>query len=132
MAAYERNTGELHPLSSGIGTSSTDKRDDGGVPLTDFDEELWYGTISVGTPPNIFTGVTLFSPVQNWPSDLMPYIVDFDTGSSDLFVPSIYCNSSCSGYKVYDPSASSTSRNLNKTFELYYGDALLPGASTIY
>ena len=60
MAAYERNTGEPHPLSGGIRTLGTGKRDagPGGVTLTDFDEELWFGTISVGTPPRIFTGVT--------------------------------------------------------------------------
>ena len=57
----------------------------------------------------------------------MPFIVDFDTGSSDLFLPSIYCNSSCAGHNAYDPSASSTSRDLNKTFELDYGD----GSSTV-
>lgn len=48
--------------------------------------------------------------------------MDFDTGSSDLILPSIYCDSSCSGHETYDPSASFTSRDLNKTFELTYGD----------
>ena len=52
----------------------------------------------------------------------MSYTVDFDTGSSDLFVPSKDCDSSCSGHTPYDPFASNTSRDLNKTFTLTYGD----------
>jgi hypothetical protein len=71
MAAYERNTGSPHPLIGGIVTSS--KRDTGSVQLTDYYADLWYGTISIGTPAKSFTGVTLFSPVQNWPSDLVVY-----------------------------------------------------------
>lgn len=67
MVAYERNTGEPHPLSGGIETSSTGKRDTGRVPLTDEGDTLWFGTISVGTPAVDFTGVTLLSSVQNWP-----------------------------------------------------------------
>jgi cathepsin D len=50
------------------------------------------------------------------------YTVDFDTGSSDLFVPSKSCGSSCSGHNAYDPSASDTSRDLRKNFSLAYGD----------
>jgi cathepsin D len=120
MAAYERNTGSPHPLIGGIITSS--KRDTGSVPLIDYYADLWYGNISIGTPAKDFTGVTLFFPVQNWPSDLMSCTVDFDTGSSDLFVPSDNCSSSCSGHEAYDPSASSTSQDLGKTFSLTYGD----------
>ena len=52
--------------------------------------------------------------------------MDFDTGSSDLFLPSANCNSSCSGHKPYNASASCSSCDLNKTFELDYGD----GSST--
>jgi cathepsin D len=119
MAAYERNTGRPHPLVGGIITSS--KRATSSDSLIDYYEDLWYGTISIGTPPEDFTGVTLFSPIQKWPSDLVSDTVDFDTGSSDLFIPSKNC-SSCSGHKAYDPSASSTSHDLGQTFSLTYGD----------
>lgn len=47
--------------------------------------------------------------------------MDFDTGSSDLFLPSISCDSSCDGHARYDPSASKTSVDLNRTFDLMYG-----------
>jgi cathepsin D len=45
--------------------------------------------------------------------------VAFDTGSSDLFVPSTSCGASCEGHKKYNPSASSTSHDLGKEFALY-------------
>ena len=48
--------------------------------------------------------------------------VDFDTGSSDLFVPSPKCGESCEGHTVYNPSSSSSATDLGKTFELSYGD----------
>jgi hypothetical protein len=57
MTAYEKNTGSLHPLSGGIKTSS--KRSTGSDSLTDDNSDLWYGTISIGTPPVEFTGMTL-------------------------------------------------------------------------
>ena len=117
MAAYERNTGRVHTLVGGIITSK--RRDTGSDPLTDYNADLWYGFVSIGTPPKTFTSETLPSANQNRP---LPYAVDFDTGSSDLFVPSTNCNSTCSGHKLYDPSASSTSRDLGKTFSLAYGD----------
>ena len=48
--------------------------------------------------------------------------VDFDTGSSDLFVPGAACDSSCAGHKKYIPASSSTSKNLGKTFNITFGD----------
>jgi cathepsin D len=48
--------------------------------------------------------------------------VDFDTGSSDLFLPDKNCTSNCTGHTLYNPKASSTSKKLGKTFSLQYGD----------
>ncbi|KAH9031554.1 acid protease [Lactarius hengduanensis] len=48
--------------------------------------------------------------------------VVFDTGSSDLFLPASDCNSTCSGHKLYDPSASSTSSDVGEPFSHQYGD----------
>ena len=52
----------------------------------------------------------------------LSYSVDINTGGSDLFLASKNCNSSCSGHKEYDPSASFTSRDLGKNFTLEYND----------
>ncbi|KAN0138186.1 eukaryotic aspartyl protease [Lactarius tabidus] len=98
--AFERNTGSAHPSASQVKRST--KRGNGD-PLTDDDAQLWYGSITVGTPPVTFT-------------------VDFDTGSSDLFLPGSHCGSTCDGHTLYKPSASSTSRDFDQTFELQYGD----------
>jgi cathepsin D len=119
MDAYQRNTGKEHPLVRGIETSNFRT---GRVPLTDDNNFLWYGTISIGTPPKNFTGKISLSPVQNWSSDRVSYSVDINTGGTDLFVASKNCNSSCSGHKEYDPSASFTSRDLGKNFTLVYDD----------
>ncbi|KAF7978613.1 hypothetical protein HWV62_45354 [Athelia sp. TMB] len=100
FAAYEKNTGSKHPLANG---ASPARRATGNDALTDDNSELWYGSISVGTPAKTFT-------------------VDFDTGSSDLFLPGPTCGKSCSGHTIYDPSASSTSKDLGKSFSLTYGD----------
>jgi cathepsin D len=50
------------------------------------------------------------------------YTVDFDTGSSDLFLPASTCDSTCKGHTLYDPSASTTSKALGTSFSLSYGD----------
>lgn len=73
----------------------------GAVPLT-HDNGLWYGPISVGTPPTTLTVV-------------------FDTGSADLFLPSASCTT-CGSLTRYNPSSSSTSTDLGKTFSLKFGN----------
>ncbi|KIJ60518.1 hypothetical protein HYDPIDRAFT_98543 [Hydnomerulius pinastri MD-312] len=99
LDAFEKNTGASHPAAA----KGAQKRGSGGDALTDDQSELWYGKISVGTPAKIYT-------------------VDFDTGSSDLFLPGPSCGSSCSGHTIYNPSSSSTAKDLKKTFSLSYGD----------
>ncbi|KAG8805054.1 hypothetical protein FRC17_005752 [Serendipita sp. 399] len=101
---YSRNTGQRHPLQPEVvNNDSTSKRAVGKDSLTDDSEQLWYGVISVGTPA-------------------VNYKVDFDTGSSDLFIPSSSCGSTCSGHTTYKASSSSTSKSLGKQFSLSYGD----------
>jgi hypothetical protein len=60
MVAYEKNTGNPHPLLGGINSNILSKRNIGSVPLTDGDSRLWYGTVYIGTPPVAFTSMTLF------------------------------------------------------------------------
>jgi cathepsin D len=95
---YERNTGQRHPLSPDI---KDFKRNLAHEPLSD-ESVFWMGTISVGSPPADFT-------------------VQIDTGSSDLFIPSQSCDSTCSGDNLYNPSASHTSTDTGKSFTLSYG-----------
>jgi cathepsin D len=74
-------------------------------PLTDeLDDTEWAGTISVGTPAQEF-------------------LVDFDTGSSDLWVPSSTCLSlTCSDKRKYTAASSSTSSQQLGNFSIQYGD----------
>ncbi|CAF3956438.1 unnamed protein product, partial [Adineta steineri] len=63
----------------------------------------WMGLITVGTPGQSF-------------------YTDFDTGSSDLWVPGELCGTACGGNHTYKPSLSSTYKAWNKTFQILYGD----------
>ncbi|VDC02585.1 unnamed protein product [Peniophora sp. CBMAI 1063] len=102
LDAFERNTGNKHPLDSGNRRPS--RRATGGDPLTDDDDgSLWQGPISVGSPAKGFT-------------------VDFDTGSSDLFLPGVDCLLTCLGHTLYNPGASRVSTNTRQRFSLAFGD----------
>ena len=48
--------------------------------------------------------------------------MDFDTGSSDFFLPDVSCTSNCDGHKLYNPNSSSTATNVGKTFTITFGD----------
>ena len=51
--AFENNTGAAHPYASQLKRST--KRGNGD-PLTDDNAELWFGSITVGTPAKTYTG----------------------------------------------------------------------------
>ncbi|XP_042363792.1 pepsin A-like [Plectropomus leopardus] len=69
----------------------------------------YYGVISIGTPPQSFK-------------------VIFDTGSSNLWVPSIYCNSpACNNHAKFNPSTSSTYKHSSASLNIQYGTGSMIG-----
>uniref|UniRef100_A0A670ZBH9 Progastricsin n=1 Tax=Pseudonaja textilis TaxID=8673 RepID=A0A670ZBH9_PSETE len=78
-------------------------------PLANYMDLTYYGQISIGTPP------------QN-------FMVLFDTGSSNLWVPSVYCQSQpCNNHPLFNPSQSSTYSSNGQTFSMQYGSGSLTG-----
>ncbi|XP_049621733.1 chymosin-like [Suncus etruscus] len=78
-------------------------------PLTNYLDSQYFGKIQIGTPPQEFT-------------------VIFDTGSSDLWVPSIYCDSNaCQNHHRFNPHKSSTFQNMNKPLAIQYGTGSMEG-----
>uniref|UniRef100_A0A8C9NKT7 Embryonic pepsinogen-like n=1 Tax=Serinus canaria TaxID=9135 RepID=A0A8C9NKT7_SERCA len=69
----------------------------------------YYGTISIGTPPQNFSVV-------------------FDTGSSDLWVPLVSCPSlACQTHRVFDPSQSSSYKSTGLSLSVHYGTGEMEG-----
>ncbi len=94
-------------------------------PLTDdLDQKLWQGDISVGTPAKTFAGSSFF-PYNTKYRSIIEYfsVVDFDTGSSDLFLPGTKCTGvNCQGHKLFNTGKSRTAIDQKKTFSLAFGD----------
>ncbi|XP_025264613.1 lysosomal aspartic protease isoform X3 [Camponotus floridanus] len=114
-AQYQRIT--LHKMSSirknlkkaGIDLKKT--HFDVSEPLSNYYDAQYYGNITIGTPPQSFS-------------------VLFDTGSSNLWVPSAKCASddeACLDHHKYYSSKSSTYKPINTPFAIQYGTGSLTG-----
>ncbi|NXN17019.1 PEPA protein, partial [Indicator maculatus] len=77
--------------------------------MRNYMDNEYFGNITIGTPGQVFT-------------------VIFDTGSANLWVPSIYCNSSaCYNHHRFNPNMSSTFVGTNRSLSITYGTGSMTG-----
>ncbi|OWK17127.1 hypothetical protein Celaphus_00013451 [Cervus elaphus hippelaphus] len=98
---------EEHPYS--LSQNATNDQNIIYHPLRNYKDFAYVGTIAIGMPPQEFT-------------------VMFDTGSSDLWVPSTHCHSlSCLTHNLFNPHKSTTFKLLDNPVDLIYASGRING-----
>uniref|UniRef100_A0A3B4ZGL5 pepsin A n=1 Tax=Stegastes partitus TaxID=144197 RepID=A0A3B4ZGL5_9TELE len=93
-----------HPYSPMVKFTQT-----GTESMTNDADLSYYGVISIGTPPQSFT-------------------VIFDSGSSNLWVPSAYCSSqACNNHNKFKPQLSSSFKWNGESLSIQYGTGSMTG-----
>jgi hypothetical protein len=87
-------------------------KDTGAIVINDYENSQFYGSITLGSPAQEFE-------------------VIFDTGSSDLWVASASCDSSCGRHAKYDSSKSATYQANGTEFNIMYGSGPVSGFQSI-
>ncbi|KAM4707805.1 pepsin A-like [Discoglossus pictus] len=78
-------------------------------PLVNYMDNEYFGTISIGTPPQEFKVV-------------------FDTGSANLWVPSVSCSSmACTNHQRFNPQLSSSFQSGHEDVSISYGTGSMSG-----
>ncbi|KAG1816286.1 aspartic peptidase domain-containing protein [Suillus variegatus] len=96
-------------LIAKYGGATTRKRSTGYNLIVDQQyDSSYYGSLAIGTPAVSFD-------------------VKLDTGSSDLWLASSSCGTSCGSVSTYNPSSSSTFQNLSTPFTIQYTSGFADG-----
>ncbi|XP_033061806.1 pepsin F-like [Trachypithecus francoisi] len=102
----------LEKYPSGLAYKFLDQYQDNGIslePMRNYLDLAYIGIITIGTPPQEFK-------------------VILDTGSTDLWVPSIYCASqACTNHNIFNPLLSSTFRVSGRPISIAYGTGQMLG-----
>eukprot|EP00698_Gefionella_okellyi_P005003 TRINITY_DN14604_c0_g1_i1.p1 TRINITY_DN14604_c0_g1~~TRINITY_DN14604_c0_g1_i1.p1 ORF type:complete len:398 (-),score=88.55 TRINITY_DN14604_c0_g1_i1:46-1239(-) len=82
------------------------------APMENFEDEIWVANITIGTPPQ------------------GPYRVVMDTGSSNLWIPSVNCNDDgCTNKTKYSAAKSATFRPDGRPWAIPYGTGAAAGTT---